>query len=130
MDVDDRSHVAATVHRLNQAWLHRRFAEMPPLFHEHAVITAPGHALRTEGRAACVQTYVDFLGRAEVTHYEEAPLAVEVWGDTAVASYRWVMGWQAGGREFSEAGRDVLVLQRRGRAWVVVWRTLVPETGA
>jgi hypothetical protein len=71
------------------------------------------------------------MERVTIQRYEEGEPVVDVWGDTAVAIYRWEMAWTSGGVPKREAGHDILVLRRPapgdGAAWRVVWRAITSE---
>ena len=130
-----RAAIAATLARLSAAWRDRRYDELAAVFDERVVMALPGFAGRVEGRDTLVESYREFMERATLTHYEEQPPAIDVWGDTAVASYHWEMKWLAGGVPNEAAGYDVFVLRRlpeRSGAgeWVAVWRTMAVDSGA
>lgn len=118
--------VARTLAALSAAWQGRRYDELAGLLAEDMVFALPGFGGRLEGAAAVVASYREFMERVTLTAYEEAAPAVDVWGDTAVASFRWEMAWLAGGVPNREAGHDVFVLRRAaaGAPWRAVWRTM------
>jgi len=98
-------------------------------FHPEAVIVAPGFRKRAQGRDECMQSYKDFVAATKVTDYQESDMTVDIWGDTAVASYHYEIAWEVKGQPYRDSGRDVFVLRREGGKWLVVWRTLVPPAG-
>jgi uncharacterized protein (TIGR02246 family) len=120
----DREAVRSLIQRINDAWRQGRLEELADYFHPDIVLVFPGFSGRGEGRAACVQSYVDFLGSATVHEYTESDHHIDVWGDTAVASYRFVMAWEMGGKHYREAGHDLFVFSRDQGQWRAVWRTL------
>lgn len=126
--VDDRAIVAAMLDRLDAAWRERRYRALADCFDEEVVMMLPGGTGRVVGRAAVVDSYRDFMESAIVTEYHEDPAMIDVWGDTAVASYRWAMSWVSNGKSDSGAGCDILVFRRfDDDEWRVVWRTMSLE---
>jgi hypothetical protein len=124
---DHREEVRITLGRISAAWQDRRYQELAILFDEHIIMVLPGLSARIEGRAAVVESYVEFMEHAAVGEYFEDAPAIDVWGDTAIASYRWEMTWVSGGISESAAGYDVFTFSRRtdgDQAWRAVWRTM------
>ncbi|HKE18290.1 MAG TPA: nuclear transport factor 2 family protein [Kofleriaceae bacterium] len=125
----ERPEVAAVrdvVARLTAAWRGERFEQIPDLLHEDVVFESPGLASRVVGRAACADSYRQFMSAATVLEYVEHSLSIETWGATAVATTHCEMAWEMDGQSQRESVHDVLVLAERAGRWQVVWRTLVP----
>jgi Domain of unknown function (DUF4440) len=114
------------VSRLTVAWREQRWDDMTDLLDEEVVFENPGFSGRLEGRAACVDSYRQFMAAARVLDYIEHGLAIDTWGNTAVARTHWEMAWELDGQSQREAGHDILVLTQKGGRWMVAWRTLVP----
>jgi ketosteroid isomerase-like protein len=116
---------------ISEAWQLRQYDKLASHFDPDMTIVSPGFERRVQGRAACVDSYREFMDRATIERYEEAVPVVDVWGDTAVATYRWEMAWTAEGTADDEAGHDIVVLRRSSRdgveAWRVVWRAVTSE---
>ena len=53
---------------------------------------------------------------------------IDVWGNTAVATYRYEIAYEMGGQLYQEMGQDLFVFVRDGGRWRAVWRTLIPFT--
>jgi hypothetical protein len=124
---DHRAEVRLTLGRISAAWQDRRYQELATLFDEHIVMVLPGLSARIEGRAAVVESYMEFMEHSTVSEYWEDEPTIDVWGDTAIASYHWEMTWVSGGRSESAAGYDVFTFSRRtdgDQAWRAVWRTM------
>jgi hypothetical protein len=64
------------------------------------------------------------MERVTLTSYREDQAVVDVWGDTAIAAYRWKMAWLAGGVPNQETGHDVFAFRRTDGAWLAIWRTM------
>jgi uncharacterized protein (TIGR02246 family) len=109
-------HVVAGI---STAWRAGRTRELHDFFADDVVLIAPGARARIEGRAAVVETYREFAEHT-TQDYRELDLSVDVFGDTAIATFRYEMN--------NEGGSDVLVLSRRAGMWKVVWRTIVPDS--
>ena len=90
------------------------------------VFVAPGGTPRAEGLESAVESYRQFVSHAQVKNFQTGDHFVTIRGDAAVVEYRWQMAWTAGGRDYAETGRDVLVLAHREEGWRVVWRTQIP----
>lgn len=126
-----RSAVAAAYARLSEAWRNARYDELAAMLDEHVVMALPGFTGRVEGRDALVEGYRQFLTRATITHYDEGPAEVEVWGDTALVTCRWEMRWLDAGEENRAAGHETFVFRRpAGGEWRAVWRTMTFDAGS
>lgn len=130
----DRTAVASTLARLSAAWQNRHYEELAISLDERVVMSLPGFGGRVEGREALIESYREFMDRVTLTHYEEEPPAIDVFGNTAIASVRWKMDWITGGADNSAAGHDLFVLhgarESAGRNdWRIVWRTMMLDPG-
>lgn len=117
--------IRAVLASLTRAWRQGRTQDITALLHPSVVFVRPGFAGRAEGPKACVATYDEFLAAALVLRYEEQEVAVDAFGDAAVATLRWEMTWEMGGQRSEEAGHDVYVLVRVADRWLIAWRTLL-----
>ena len=122
---EDRAEIEALLRKLNRAWLAGDGEGLAELLHEDAVIVRPGFEGQSVGRFAWVASYLEFLAAAAVHNFEEDRFVIHVWADTAVASYEFVLEYEVAGKERTDRGRDLFVLNRERDGWVVVWRTLV-----
>ncbi len=121
-----RQEIERLIGEINRAWLQGRPEDLAELFHEDMIIVKPEFAGRVEGRAACVASYRHFLDSTAVSHFEAGEVAVDSWGETAVASYRFEIAYIKAGPLHREAARDLFVFARREGRWWAVWRTVVP----
>jgi hypothetical protein len=127
----DRAHqseIRGVLSRLSAAWREERFDELEDILHQSVVFLKPGFDGRVEGRTACVNTYREFMSSAKVMDYSESDPSVDVWGATAVATYRFEMAWEMNGKSHREAGRDLFVFVREDSRWQVVLRTMISES--
>ena len=118
--------IRALISAINKAWTDGRPEALAEYFHDRMVIVAPGFRQRVDGRDACVQSYADFVARATIKGYSEEEATVDLWGDTALATYRFALAWEMDDQPYYEAGRDLFVLQREHGRWQAVWRTILP----
>ena len=122
----DREEIARIIRSINEAWTSGRPEELDRYFHEDMVIAQPGLGIRGEGRKACVDSYSEFARMAAINGLRESDHIVLVWGDTAVASYRFEIEYEVEGRIRRDAGFDLFVFARKDGAWLAVWRTILP----
>jgi ketosteroid isomerase-like protein len=119
--------IARIVREINAAWVHGHVEEMAKYLDERMVIVQPGFEVRLVGREACIESYREFARHAAIRQYHEDEVTVEVRGDTAIASYRYVIEYEMDGEMYHDAGHDVFVLMRGAGGWRAVWRTLIPQ---
>jgi len=112
---------------INHAWSKGQVGDLRNFFREDMVIASPGLRERVVGREACIASYQDFRNMATIDSYQETDAGVDVFGSTAVATYRWEIVYEMGGQTYHETGGDVFVFVRDGERWQAVWRTLIPD---
>jgi len=110
----------------NDAWTRGDPRDVAPLFHAHAVMVAPAMKARLHGRDAMVESYLDYCRQAKTHAFEELDHAIDVFGDTAVVTYRFRVRYELDETVHDEVGQEVLVLIHEDDRWQVVWRTQVP----
>ena len=113
------------IDRINSAWLKGRPADLEPFFHEDIVIQPPGDSPRVHGRASCIESYEAFTRQAHVRQFTPGEAEIDVFGDTAVATYRYRVIYELDGQSYDETGGELLVVLRSGRDWRVAWRTIL-----
>jgi uncharacterized protein (TIGR02246 family) len=122
---DEQLEIWELIRQGNRAWMAGAVHQISDLFDEKAVIVAPGAQGRVEGREAIVKSYEDYIHHARTHAFEEQEHAIDVFGDTAVVTYRFEVRYTLEGEdeERDEAGQEVLVLRRGAGGWKVIWRT-------
>jgi ketosteroid isomerase-like protein len=125
--MNDIDLLRARIDTLNTAWRTGRLDELEETFAPDVVLVAPGFAARLEGREACIGTYRDFTAAAEVRDFSMGDVAIDLFGDTAVAVCPYVIAYTMNGAQYRERGNDLLVFARRDGDWQVVWRTATAE---
>lgn len=127
---DTTVEIRQVLSHITEAWRQGRPEDLAAYFHDRMVIVGPGLKELSRGRDACIRSYAEFLSSAQVLEYEESNFSVEVWGDTAIATYDWRIDWRSGEKISRERGQDEFVLLRDGEQWRAVWRAVLcaPET--
>ena len=85
----------------------------------------PDFVNRTNGREACIAGYLDFCTQANITDFKLGEPGIDVFGNTAVATYSYEISYEMGGESFTDTGRDLFVFVREGDRWQAVWRTMI-----
>ena len=122
---NDRQEIRKLLAKINQAWLSGRVKELKNYFHRDVVFVSPGFVGRTSGKSRCVQSYKEFTDQATIRDFKESDHAIDVWGDTAVASLRFEIDYEMNDTDYHELGHDLFVLVRRNTKWLAVWRTMI-----
>jgi hypothetical protein len=125
-----KKEVWETIRAINDAWLRGRPGDATQYLAEDMVIVQPGFEGRTEGRAACLESFVSFSNNATVHDYKEGTPSVDIFGDTAVVSYVFDIAYEMGGTVRRESGRDLYICVRQSGRWLAAWRTLIPVPSA
>jgi ketosteroid isomerase-like protein len=127
----DRETILLLLTEINTTWLTNAPEEFPALmgelFHESMVIRGPGFQPMGSGRDACIQSYMEFARQARVTAWNLSDTEVDLFGDTAVATYAWKITYEMNGQEHQETGHDVFVFMRAENRWRAVWRAMLPK---
>ena len=118
--------VWAVLQRINAAWLRGELDNLSETLHERMLVVPPGFTQRIEGAVSCAEGYQDFARTATVQSYEESDASVDVFGATAVVSYRYRLTYTMEGTSYQDTGNDVYVFVFEDDRWQAVWRTLVP----
>ncbi len=130
LSMDDVQNVRQLMKRINDAWLVGLPDAIPAAlegcFHDAIVFVGPGFRTLGGGKAACIQSYADFMRAAVVGHCNLDEPSIHVAGDTALATYRWTMRWEMNGRESTETGCDIFAFTRCDGRWLACWRAMLP----
>jgi len=125
MATDERDEVRALLGRISGAWQQGHWQELGEYFHENMVIRGPElQEMGSKGRDASVASYREFMSQAAVHELKESDPKIDVWGNTAVASYGWEIKYEMGGLTHHEFGRDLFVFSRESGKWLAVWRAV------
>jgi len=127
--------VREILNKINDAWLHGKASEVAglvrPYFDDAMVMRGPGFQEVGRGGDLCANSYAQFLAAAVVNECTLAEPAIDMFGDSALATYAWDMTYTLNGKRYKETGYDVFAFARRpGAEWKAVWRAMLPETSA
>ena len=117
-----REDAAATMRRINQAWLDGRVDDLAPLVHPEIVMVFPGFAGGMQGREGFLAGFRDFCRTARIQEFREHDRQVDVAGDTAVISFRYDMVYERAGERYRATGRTY---GQQDTEWIAVWRTML-----
>jgi hypothetical protein len=125
----DSDEIRLLLQRINETWIWDKPERFPAIlgecFHEGMVIKGPEFQTMSTGREACIQSYVDFVRQAAVSACTLSTPDVDVWGDTAVATYAWKVTYERNGEQCQDSGHDVFAFVRSGGRWLAVWRAVL-----
>jgi uncharacterized protein (TIGR02246 family) len=123
--VDDHREIWSLIDRCNSAWTCGRPREVDTLYAEDAILVAPGLEDTIRGRAAIVETYLQFVSAATVERFDTVQRSLHVVDDVAVAAYVFEITYTMDDAARDECGEEILVLRRHKSGWKVSWRTQV-----
>lgn len=116
------------VRAINEAWVEGLAAKaLPDLFLRDAVIVGPDMTRLAEGRAACVESYVQFAAGIDVIEFEEFDHRVDEFGPAALVDYAYRAVYRRDGEELTDFGRDVIMAVATEAGWRVAWRMARPD---
>jgi len=115
-----KQEVWAFVRALNDAWIKEDGERLPEYFHLRMVAITPVDRFRRKGAAECVAGWQGFARTSTIHSWREDDPDIELFGDTAVVTYYYVMDVTMGAKRMSLSGRDMLVAQKEaGRWWLI-----------
>jgi uncharacterized protein (TIGR02246 family) len=122
----DNEEILRVIQRMNDAWAKPSGAEeLASFFREDIVMVHPDFIQRTEGRDACVASYEDFCKQAAILDFKISDPGIDVFNNTAIATYSYEIEYEMGGERFKDTGRDIFVFVRENDRWQAVWRTMI-----
>ena len=120
-----RQEIRELIEQLNDAWVKGSPEHLSLFFREDITMVHPDFVNRTEGREACIASYEDFCTQAKVNEFKLGEKSIDVFGDTAIATYSYEISYEMGGEQFTDTGRDLFVFIRENDRWQAVWRTMI-----
>ena len=102
------------------------FDKIAPFFHEDFTVVHPRFAARARGRDASLKTYEDACSQMTFEKLDASEEQIDVYGSTAVLSYKYDCIWEFKGRRLEDDGRELLVFVKDEGDWKVAWRTVMP----
>lgn len=122
----DARDVHEAVKQINAVWLSGRVARLSEFMLNDVVMVAPMFEARVEGMRAAVDSFQTFIRNARVHAFRESELQVDVWEDSAMATFRFDMTYDFGGGTYEDAGRELWLFVRVDKRWRLAWRHQVP----
>lgn len=111
------------VEELNDCWISERLEDLSIYFHENAIGIKPGTTEKVIGREELIDSYRDFVEVSDVKDFEITDMVVDIFDTTAVVLYTFRILYRMEITNYDEEGREILVMNRHGDHWVIVWRT-------
>jgi general stress protein 26 len=102
------------------------FDEIAPLFHEDFTVVHPRFAARARGRGVSLKCYEEACAQMTFEKLDASEEQVDVYGSTAILSYKYDCVWEFKGRKLDDEGHELLVFVKDDEDWKVAWRTLMP----
>ena len=125
-EITQASHeVRDVIDKINRTWLKGDPADLETFFHRDVVIQPPGPGPRVHGRDACIASYEAFAREAQIKRFEPEDAEIDIFGDTAVATYRYRIVYAMNGRNYDDMGGELLVFLNGMEGWRVAWRTML-----
>ena len=112
---------------INKAWTEGHPNDLKNFFDEDIVIAQPGGQVQGRGKQECVDSYKNFLSKAEVKTFDISEPLIELWQNTAVVSYKFKMAFTLGGNDYHDSGVDLFVFSLVNGCWLAVWRSVLPS---
>jgi ketosteroid isomerase-like protein len=122
----DAVEVHDAIRQINALWLGGRVARLNEHLLNDVVMIAPGFEARFQGLRAVIDSFQTFIRNARVHAFRESEMQIDVWEDTAMATYRFDMTYEYDGTTYDEAGREMWLFVRSDRRWRLAWRHQVP----
>ncbi len=102
------------------------FERLKSLFHKDVVIVWPRFTAQAEGREVCWKSYEDTCSQMTFHKLDASDEKIAVFGDTAVACYKYDCVWDYKDKQFEDDGHEIQVFVKEGPQWQLAWRTLIP----
>lgn len=119
-------HIMDIVQTINQKGLAGDLDQVRRHLHPNVMFVNTAGAVRVKGRQECMDAFQNFVRHVHASAFRLYNEKVEFEGETAVASYEFDMAYQLAGKDFRKKGREIVVLNRDGENWRVIYRTLSP----
>ena len=131
MEENERQEVRLLLKKINDAWLNQPPERLSRIlkncFDDRMVVKGPGFRELARSSQASVESYEDFVHQAAVRECKFSEPDIDLWDDTAVATYFWEISYELNGQDYHESGHDLFVMTRSGGRWRAVWRAMLPQ---
>ncbi|MEJ2544093.1 MAG: nuclear transport factor 2 family protein [Calditrichaceae bacterium] len=121
----DKKNISKIIESLNQNMIKGDLSKLDLYFHENVRIIAPDLKILGDGRKICIQSYHDFINKAEIKDYNDSVDNVFIYENTAIVFYTFTMTWIMDGKANTEKGQELYVLTRQNDQWLIILRKLI-----
>jgi len=130
MTNDPSAEILSVIRRINSAWLdgppEEIVGRVKPLLDPNVVTCGPNFQVVARGADANAASYESFVRMATVREFSAPDPDIHVSGDTAMAVCPWTMTYTLNDQTYTESGHALLVFNREGGQWRVMWRAMLP----
>ena len=115
-----KKEVWSFVRALNDAWTKEKGERLAEYFHPRMTAITPVDRDRLKGAAKCIGGWQGFAQASTIHSWREDDPDIELFGDTAIVTYYYVMDVTMGPNRMNLSGRDMLVVKKEaGRWWLI-----------
>jgi hypothetical protein len=125
-----KQEVWITLRALNDAWTKGNPDDLAQYFHRDMVAFTATDRHRLNGRENCLDSWRRFSNSVRIIHWTEVEPAIQVYGNSAVATYYFDMSFSAGGQIIELGGRDMFFFAKEDGRWWAVADQFSPYPGA
>jgi ketosteroid isomerase-like protein len=129
---DPSAEILSIIRRINSAWLdgppEEITARVAPLLDPDVVFCGSSFQALARGARTCAASYEGFVRSATVREFSAPDPVIHIAGDTAIAVCPWTMTYTLDDKTYTESGHDLMVFNRRGADWRVMWRAMMPAS--
>lgn len=127
---DPAADIRSVIRRIDSAWREgpadEIVARLMPLFDPDVVFCRENFQPVARGASVCAASYESFVRMATVREFSAPDPDIHVAGDTAMAVCPWTMTYTLNDQTYTESGHSLMVFNRAGGQWRVMWRAMVP----
>jgi ketosteroid isomerase-like protein len=129
---DSTADILSVIRRIDSAWREgppdEIVARVTPLLDPDVVFCDNNFQPVARGASVCAASYEGFVRMATVREFSAPDPQIHVAGDTAMAVCPWTMTYTLKGENYTESGHALVVFNRAGGEWRVMWRAMVPAS--
>jgi len=127
-----REEIRLLVKKINDTWLNCPPPKIPAIlgqcFDDDVVMKGAAFKDMGRGKTACIKSYQDFVQQADIRECTISEPEIEIFHDTATATYTWDMVYSMNRKTYHESGHDLFVFARKQGRWLAVWRAVLPAS--
>ncbi len=126
MTSNDQNRIKELLETINSSWSNRQFENLHECFHQDICMQLPDFSGKISGRDVLVQSYKDFVDKAEVLEFSEDNPQIDIIESTAVAIYTYTIKYRMNDTVYDESAREMFIFSKIDDDWKAVWRTMLP----